>query len=1111
MARARWLVALCTLVCASMGFGQETTEGRLLRFPDVSRDKVVFSYGGDLWLAAKDGGTARRITSNPGLELFPKFSPDGKWIAFTGQYDGHFNVYIIPAEGGQPKQLTFLPDVGPVPERMGPNNEVIAWYPDSQRILFLSRCHTINIWFGQLFSVSIDGGLPERLPILKGGLTSFSPDGTRIAYNRIFRNFRTWKRYEGGMAQDIWIYDFKTNNSERITGYPGTDTSPMWHGDTIYFTSDRGPERRLNLYSYDLKSKRTRQLTQFADYDLEWPSLGPDAIVFENGGWLYRFDLQSGKAEKLTIQVPGDFDLARKRWINPDRWVSAFDLSPEGKRAGKKAPGQIFTSPAEHGIVRHIAGISGVQIRDAAWSPDGQWIAYLSDQSGEYELYIKPQDGVGPEQRITTDDKVFLYAPVWSPDSRKLLFSDKDLRLYYVDLETKTPVLIDRGEYAGDLTDYVFSPDSQWVAYAKYVENNNHVLYLYHLTDRRIERVTTGNYDSWNPFFDPGGDYLYFLSNRVYNEALGVYDVEFADPKATRVLAVTLRADMPSPFAPRSDEAAVKKAEPAKAPGQPAAPEFHIDLEGISRRIVALPAPPGNLSGLSAGKDMVLYATLPTIGLSGPVSTERPAIHVFEMKERKDHVLISGAERYALSYDGKKLLYAEAKTGAEEGGAGSAALVYGIIDTAPPAAPHKVGDGRLDLSSMSFELDPRAEWKQMFTEAWRQERDYFFEAAMNGVDWEKQREKYAVLLPYVADRYDLTFVIGEMIGELCNSHTYVGGGDYPDLHPVKSGLLGVDFDLDAASGRYRFRKIYSGNNWDEGLRSPLTEPGLGVREGDYLLAVNGRALRTPQDPYELLVNIGGQDMTLTVNSRPDESGARSVVVKPIASELSLRQLDWIEANRHKVDRATGGKVGYVYLADMEGVGLNQFVEQFFPQIRKEGLIIDIRYNGGGFVDQLIFERLRRVLAGMDSARNWKSGTIPDIVFHGPMASIANAYTASDGDFFSYFFKRYKLGPLIGERTWGGVRGIRGEIPLVDGGYITRPEFSLYNLDSQWVIENHGVDPDIVVDNRPELVVKGEDPQLERAIEEVMKAIKENPRTLPPRPPELPAYPPVKKK
>jgi tricorn protease len=1127
-----------------VGAGQEMAEGRLLRFPDIYKDKIVFMYGGDLWLASSSGGDARRITSDPGRELFPKFSPDGKWIAFTGQYDGNFNVYVMPAQGGQPKQLTFYQGAAAqLSDRMGIHNEVVNWFPDSKRILFISRSDASNGWTKRPFSVSIDGGLPQPMPVDQGGLTSFSPDGTKIAYNPIFRNFRTWKRYTGGLAQAIAIYDLKNNTVENVPHTDWTDTFPMWHGNTIFFTSDRGTEHHLNLYSYDLGSKLIEQLTHFADFDVMWPSLGPDAIIFENGGYLYTFDFDSRQPKKLSITLPGDRDQSMKHWTSVAKNITDFDISPEGKRAVFGARGDVFTVPAKEGSVRNLTRTPGVREKSVGWSPDGRWIVYISDRSGEDELYISPQDGMGKEQQITSGYKGFKYNPAWSPDSKKLAWSDKDCRLWYVDIDARKQIQVDQGKY-GEILNFSWSPDSKWLAYDKNAENSFSVVQLYSLAAGKISPVTTAMSNSYSPVFDPEGKYLYFLSDRDFNEVLGNIDFEFSNPKTTRIYVVTLRQDELSPFQPLSDETQVKKespdelltepsqdqsktgskAEPKNKKSEPREPvsaragangekekdkdkdkksekekpkEFRIDLDGIGNRIVALPVDPAVIGSYLASKGFIFYSTTPLQGLSGPIPGEAAAIHVYDLKERKDKVLLEGAQRFALSFDGSKLLY-EAEGGRD-------GHTYCIID-AKPDGPKKPGDGALNLSGMKVQVDPSAEWKQMFNEVWRQERDFFYAAAMNGVDWEKMRDKYAQLLPAVSDRYTLTYVLGEMIGELSNSHTYVGGGDYPDLHPVNVGLLGVDFETDQASGMYRLKKIYAGENWDPQTRSPLTEPGVTVKEGDYLIAVNGRSLRAPQSPYELFVNTVNENVTLTVNSKPSEAGAHTVQVKPVADENGLREFDWIETNRKKVDAASNGRIGYVYLPDMGGPGLNQFVKQYFPQIRKEGMIIDVRYNGGGFVDQLIFSRLRRVLSGMGSNRNWESNTVPPVVFNGAMACVTNRYAASDGDIFSYYFKYYKLGPLIGERTWGGVRGIRGQIPLMDGGYITRPEAARYDLNSKWVVENRGVQPDIVVENRPDLVVKGQDPQLEKAIDVVMKEIQANPKKLPPRPPDLPAYP-----
>ena len=1132
-----WFV-LFVMAYSSIAFAQEMQEGRLMRFPDIYKDKVVFMYGGELWLASTSGGVARRITSHAGRELFPKFSPDGKWIAFTGQYDGNFNVYVMPSDGGQPRQLTFYQgSAQPLSDRMGIHDQVVTWTPDSKRIVFLSRRDAQNGWIKRPFAVSIDGGLPQPLPMDQGGLVSYSPDGTKIAYNMIFRNFRQWKRYTGGLAQSITIYDLKNNTSEDIPHTEWTDSFPMWYENTIYFNSDRGPEHHLNLYAYDLGTKQVEQLTHFTDWDVMWPSRGPDSIVFENAGYLYTYDFQSKEPKKLNISLPADRAQVMKHWDNVSKLVTDFDIAPDGKRAVFAARGDVFTVPAKEGSIRNLTRTPGIREQKVSWSPNGRWIAYISDRTGEDEIYIAPQDGLGKEQQITSGYKGFKFPPAWSPDSKKIAWADKDLNLWYVDVTEKKPVQIDHARYA-EITNYAWAPDSKWLAYDKQEENQYAVVHLYSLADHKSSAVTSGMTNSYNPMFDPEGKYLYYLSDRDFNEVLGNVDFEFANPKTTRVYVVTLKKDEASPFGVQSDETEVKKTEPSpmtmeqdaatdpkskkatkkdegkgteddkdkdkdkdkekKEKEKPV--EVKVDLDGIQDRVVAVPVDPAVIRTFAAAKGFLYYSTAPIQGLSGPVPGESSAVHTYDLKERKEKTLIENVEHFALSFDGSKLLYEAA------GGGPHAAHTYGIIDAKPAGEPKKVGDGALSLNGMRAEIDPAQEWKEMFNEVWRQERDYFFEASMNGVDWEKMREKYAQLLPYASDRYSLTYILAEMIGELSNSHTYVGGGEYPDLHPVNVGLLGVDYELDQASGIHRIKKIYPGENWNAQLRSPLTEPGINVKAGDYLLAVNGRSLRAPQDPYELFVNTANETVTLTVNSKPSEEGSRNVQVKPINDEYNLRELNMIETNRKKVDAATGGKVGYVYLPDMGGPGLDEFVKQYFPQIRKQGMIIDVRYNGGGFVDELIFERLRRILSAMDSARNWENSTIPPNTFVGSMVCLTNHYAASDGDIFSYAFKFYKLGPLIGERTWGGVRGIRGNIPLMDGGYITRPEFSRYGLDSKWIIENHGVQPDIVVENRPEQVVSGKDPQLDKAIEVVMKAIQENPKKLPPRPPDLPAYP-----
>lgn len=1092
-------VALFAVMLFLLSNSFAADEARLLRFPTVYKDKVAFVYAGDIYEVSSQGGTARRLTSDPGLELFPRFSPDGKWIAFTGQYDGNFNVYVMPGEGGQPRQLTFRQDAEDVPDRMGPNDEVISWTPDGKSILFLSRSEAFTSWFGKLFTVSIDGGMPVEFPVPKGGLLSFSPDGNKFAYNRIFRNFRTWKRYDGGLAQDIYIHDMKTMDEEKITDWKGTDTDPMWYNNTIYFLSDRDTNRRVNIWAYDIDTKQTRQVTTFTDYDCNWASLGPDAIVFQNGGYLYVLDLPGEKVRKLDISIPNDEALGMPKWVDASKDISNFDISPDGERAVFEARGDIFTLPKESGNTRDITNTSGVDERDPVWSPDGKYVAYISDETGEGEIYLREDKPNSDEIKITSENKAYLYQPVWSPDSKKLLFSDASLNLWYVDISNREKVLIDR-DSVWEFTDYSWSPDSRYVTYAKHHKNDFTSINIYSLQDKEIHEVTDGFTNDYNPIFDSAGKYLIFLSDRKYNGVIGNFDMEFTDTKLTGIYISTLQADSVSPFAPKSDEVKVTAPMPEKSgtdkqkqEAKSKKPvEINIDFENLGARAVEVPIAANNLAGLSEAADKIFYLTQPTSGLSGNASGEKPALHCYDLDLRKDTEMLSPVDGYDLSSDGEKIIYKSDKT-------------YGIIDA--KADQHKVGDGELSLSNMKKLVNFHDEWTEMFDQVWRLERQFFYSPEMNGVDWEAIKKKYEVLLPYVNNRYDLTYIIGELIGELGNSHTYAGGGYYPKKAKVETGLLGADYALDEPSGYYRIKKILVGLNTDPDERSPLTMPGLSAHVGDYILSINNSPAKFPVSIDSLLENTVGSTVKLLINSKPDTSGAWTVEVDPMASELNLRYNDMIVRNRELVDSLSGGKIGYVYLPDMEADGLNAFVEQFYPQVRKDGLIIDERYNGGGFVDQLLLERLRRILVGMEMARHGEPGTTPAPVFYGYMACLINEYSASDGDIFPYYFRKYNLGPLIGKRTWGGVRGIRGYRPLIDGGYVTTPEFSVYGLHSEWVMENHGVEPDIEVNQTPRLVMEGKDPQIDAAVKYLLDQIKKAPKQVPPIPPYMPAYPP----
>ncbi len=1080
----------------------------LFRYPDVCGSKVVFEHGGDLWMVSSHGGRAWRLTSSPGLEVSPKFSRDCTKIAFTAQYDGNFNVYVMNADGTNLHQVTFEGDVGDVPGRFGPNNMVLGWTPDG-KILFFSRRDTFNIWFGRLFTVDPSGGWPQALPLPKGGLASFSPEGHRLAYNRIFRNFRTWKHYTGGMAQNIWIYDFDAKKTTQVTNFAGTETYPVWIGNRIYFISDHDGHDTMNVYSYDYSSHKIKQITHFKDYDCLWLSgTNPSTeLVFQHGADLYLLDTTKDTYHSLMIQMPGDHPYDEPKWVDGSKYITSFDISPHGNRSVFVARGDVFTVPVHRGDVRNLTKSSNAFDRYATWSPDGKWIAYISDASGEDELYMAPADGAKPPTRLTFKGHCKKYAPVWSPDSRKIAFSDKDLNLYYVDVRTKQEKLVDKAQY-WEIHQYTWSPDSRYIAYQKYEDNMFGRIYIYSLKENKTRPVTSYFTNDSMPSFDPDGRYLYFVSEVQWNPALSDYEMSFIYQKTGRILALTLRKGVKAASIPVVDEAKAatkpKKKSKSKTHKKTAQKKLlTIDFKGIQSRLFELPGQGDNVMGLTAVKNGVLYLSAPVEGLAGPYPGESTAMHLISLKTFKNYKVLEGPTDFAISAGLDKVMLHF------KGGYYVTSVPKVASMDAKPRM--KKGDA-VSMGGMELRVNPRQEWQEIFDNAWRLERDFFYSPLYNHKKglafWKSIRDKYRKLLPFVQHRYDLNFVLGEMIGELANSHTYVGGGDMPKVaHAVRYGFLGVDWELDAKNGLYRIQRILPGQNWRAGFVSPLAQPGIGVHAGDYVLAINGQKLHSPDVPGRLLQNTVGRTISIVVNSRPSMQGARTVWVKPVASEINLRHLLWIQRNRERVNRMSNGRIGYIFIPDMETLGLNEFVRQYFPQLRKQALVIDVRYNGGGFVDQMIFERLRRILVGMMSARNAKPTTVPDQVFVGPMACVTNHYAASDGDFFSYFFKKYKLGKLIGTRTWGGVRGIRGYTWLIDHGYTTQPEFALYSTHSKWLIENHGVEPDIRVDNLPEQVMAGRDPQLETAVKLLLKQIKAHPTKLPKVPPFWPAYPP----
>jgi len=1082
---------------------------KLLRFADISKDKVVFAYAGDLWIASREGGAARRLTSHVGDELYPKFSPDGKWIAFTGEYDGNPDVYVISAEGGEPKRLTFHPG----------NDMVLGWTPDGKDILFRSdRFSAPPGRYTKLFLVSPQGGPAKPLQVPRASLTTFSPDGTKIAYLETSQEFRTWKRYRGGWSLPIAIFDLKKNSYEELPKTAGMDLFPMWHGNTIYFISDR--DGVMNLFGYDLSSKQTKKLTDYKEYDIKWPSLGPDAIVYENGGLLYEFNLASGKTRNLPIVVRAEDVETRPEFKSVAQAIGSYSLSPSAARALVEARGNIFTVPAEHGSVRALTtNHSGIHELNPAWSPDGKWIAYLSDKTGEFELYTRPQMG-GEETRVTTDGGVYRYGPTWSPDSKKLLYWDKALQLWYVSLDDKKPVLVDKSEF-GTLSDGNWSPDSLWITYSKLHRRGLSDVFLYSLGTKKITKVSAGFYSDNNPVFDDNGKYLYFISTRYFYPSVGQLDQRFNYYSTDGIFAVTLKADEASPFKPQSDEEKAadekkdekkddkkgadaksgekkpdeqrdeKKDEKKEEKKPEAVKPIQIDLDGISSRVAPVPISAGILGNLAARKDKFFYISTPQEARQFGAGDRgsKNVLHVYDVTKREDKVLLDGIDGYDLDKEGKKVIY-------------KAGPVYGIAEATPGKA--KVGDGKLNLSELQVKIDPREEWREVFHEAWRVERDFYWDPNMTGHNWKKIGERYEALLPWVANRSDLNYIIGEMIAELSTSHTYVGGGDQPTKPHVSVGMLAADFEPDG--GYFRISKIYPGENWNDSTRSPLTEPGLKVKAGDYLIAVNGQEARSNQDVYSYFQDLSGKLVTLKINSKSTPEGAWEITVKPTAGESGPRYLDWMDENRRKVAEATDGRIGYMHVPDTSFPGIIAFDKQFTAQLDKDGVIVDERYNSGGQIPDFYTEKLRRELLSALAPREGKDVPWPPVAIYGPKVMIVNELAGSGGDAFPWFFHRQKIGPIVGMRTWGGLVGISRGIPLHDGGNVTAPEFAFWSTDNggEWIVENHGVDPDFVVPERPDLVVAGHDPQLEKAIELAKEALKSY-KGLPPRP----KYPSVK--
>ena len=1067
-------------------------DARMLRQPTVSSTQIAFVYGGDIWVMPKNGGTAVRLTSAKGEESFPRFSPDGSLIAFTGNYDGNQDVYVMPSTGGEPRRLTYHPG----PDRM------VAWYPDGKSILFASPRTSETNRYNKLFKVAVTGGQPVQLPMPYGEFASVARDGKTLAYLPEAVDSRTWKRYRGGWAPDIWLFDLEKGTARNVTHDDANDAQPMWHDSTLYFLSDRGANERGNLWAYDTKKDAFRQVTDFGDFDVKYPSIGPSDIVFQKGDGMYLLDLATGQAKEVPVKLVTDKSTLRPHAENVGGAIANGGISPTGKRAVFEARGDVFTVPAEEGLVRDLTSTSGAAERTPAWSPDGRSVAYFSDRTGEYELTVRNADGTGEEKTLTKLGAGFRYQPFWSPDSRQLAFIDQAMNIKVYSFATGQVTQVDKAlTYSeGNLRAFTvsFSPDSRWMAYARDLDNQNDAIFLYDTRAGKRYQATSGYFNDSRPSFDPDGKYLYFLSGRTLTPAYSDIDNTWVYPNTTNLVAVPLRRDVVSPLAPRNDEepTAADKTKPgaakvdstqrkaketlaAAAPAPKPVPSVEIDLADFERRAVVLPPAPGNLGNLQAISGKVLYSRRPRTGSADTTS----AIVYYDLNDRDEKTVLADVGGFDVSADGKKLLVLKGRN-------------FFITDIKPGIKPEKP----LATAQMVATVDPQAEWHQIFDDAWRIERDYFYDPGMHGVDWNAMRKQYGKLIDDAVTRWDVNFVLGELIAELNSSHTYVGGGDQPEDAPRRTvGLLGADVALE--NGAFRIKKIVDGGPWDSEVRSPLREAGANIKEGDYVLAVNGTPLDMTEEFYAAFQGTAKSAVALTVNSTPSRAGSRVVLVKTLDDDSRLRNLAWIEANRQRVDEATHGRVGYVYVPNTGRDGQTELVRQFRAQFNKDGLVIDERFNSGGQIPDRFVELLNRPVTNYWKIRDGSDWQWPQIANAGPKAMLINGWSGSGGDAFPYYFKKAGLGPLVGRRTWGGLIGISGTPSLIDGGNVTAPSFAIYSTSGEWIIESHGVDPDIDVVDDPALMAKGVDPQLERAIQEVSKSLETAPKR-----PKPPAYP-----
>ncbi|MBX3460755.1 MAG: PD40 domain-containing protein [Planctomycetes bacterium] len=1067
------------------------TNARMLRFPDVSATHICFVYAGDIWTVPKAGGGATRLSTAPGEEYKPRFSPDGRSIAFSANYDGNMDIYTLPVEGGYATRLTHHPAA----------DLMVDWTPDGKSIIYSTSATSPTGRYAELYKLSAKGGLPEKLAVPYGDNASMSPDGGSVAFNPWSVDFRTWKRYRGGMASRMWTFNLKTHEAVEISNTGANFGNPMWHGDRIFYLCDEGEAARNNIWVYDVKTAKRSQVTFYKDFDVRFPAIGPEDIVFEHGGRLHLLDLKTTKPRPVDVSVVTDGATLRPRLASASGSVANSGVSPLGERAVFEARGDIFTVPAEHGVTRNLTRTPGIFERYPSWSPDGKLIAYWSDRGGEYELTTQPAEG-GPETTHTKLGPGYRYVPQWSPDSRRVAFIDQTMRIRLHDFETGKTHEVDKGlwTYHGALERFrvSFSTDSRWMAYSRGQDNSNDAIYIYDTTTHQSRKVTSAYYNDESPAFDPAGNYLYFVSGRSFNPIYSDIDNTWIYTNTQVLMAVPLRRDVKSPLATRNNDESSPRPEPRREARDDSKPKppVGIDFEDFERRGIELPAQTGRISNVQAVEGRVLYLRRPRTG-----SADRNSSLVsYDLESREERVIDENVGNFEVAAGGRRMLVESRGSfsiRAIQGGSGARGGRGAGEGEPDPARRDRMA---LSLADMQCTVDPGAEWRQMFIESWRLQRDFFYDRSMHGVDWPKVREQYGALLGQCVTRWDLNYLISEMISELNASHTYNRGGEAESGPSVNVGMLGCDYALE--QGRYRIVKIYDGAPWDSEVRSPLNESSLGIKQGMWLLAVNGVEIDTSRDPWAAFQGLAGKVVALTINDKPSVDGARVVHVTAMDSESRLRYLSDVEATRAKVETASGGRIGYVYVPDTGRRGQTELVRQLRAQFKCEAMIIDERFNGGGQLPDRFVELLDRPALCYWGVRDGADWQTPMFAHQGPKAMLINGRAGSGGDAFPYFFKRAGCGKLIGTRTWGGLIGITGAPRLLDGGSVTVPTFGIYNTEGEWIIEGYGVDPDIEVVAHPTKLAKGEDPEVDRAVKELLDELKTNA----PKPPAKPKYP-----